>query len=105
MSTPTTQAERQAFARARARERRAIELAPLRSEIAHAIEEVGWRRAKPVVATVLAPRWHVGGPKGQWWEHVGKRSGARILAGLKSLPVQSHFDLSTTASQPKRILS
>jgi hypothetical protein len=96
--------QRQAIACAQARRDR--DLAPLRTEVAAAIAAVGWRRAKPLVAAALGPRWHVDGPRGPWWEHVGKRSGARILAGLRALPVQGRLALiAERAPQPKRSLT
>jgi hypothetical protein len=104
MSGRRTLAERRAVAIARARERRDRELVPLRAEVAEAIAAVGWRRARPVVASVLGPRWHVGGPRGTWWEHVGKRSGARILARLRALPVQGRLPFGRTP-QPRRNLA
>jgi hypothetical protein len=88
-----TLAERRRVAIARARARREQELAPLRAEVARAVAAVGWRRAKPVIAQVLGPRWHVGGPRGPWWDHVGRRSGARILAELAALPAQGRLPL------------
>jgi hypothetical protein len=98
-----TLAERQRLAIARARARRDRDLAPLRAEVAATIAAVGWTRAKPVIAQVIGPRWHVGGPRGPWWEHVGQRSGARILAGLRALPVQGRLDLRPyRPSQPSR---
>ena len=63
-----------------ARARRAAELAPLRAEVARAIDRVGWRRARPVVAQVLGVRPN--GLRGGWWAKVGKRSGARLLVAL-----------------------
>ncbi len=95
--TPTA-AERRRAAIAHARARRDHDLAPLRAEVRAAIEAVGWPRAKPLVAQALAPRWHVGGPRGPWWGPVGKRAGARILADLGALPAQGRLAL----SQPRR---
>jgi hypothetical protein len=84
--------ELRTFAVARAMERRRAELTPLGSEIAAAIARVGWRRARPVIVSVLAPV-PVSGPHGAWWERVGKRSGTRIPAGLRALSVQGRLDL------------
>ena len=78
---------RQRAAIARGRERRRVELLPLRTEVAEAIEAVGWRRARPVVESVLGTV-PVTGPHGAWWGKVGKRAGAAILAGLAALPAQ-----------------
>jgi hypothetical protein len=65
---------------AASRARRAAELAPLRAEVVQAIDRVGWRRARPVVAQVLGVR--PSGLHGGWWAKVGKRSGARLLLAL-----------------------
>lgn len=87
-----TALERRAHAIARSRERRAAELAPLRAEVARRVEEVGWRQARPVVEAVMAPL-RVTGPRGAWRHRVGKRTGARLLAGLRALPVQERLTL------------
>lgn len=56
------------------------ELLPLRAEVADAIEQVGWRRARPVVEEVLGV--HASGPHGGWWGRVGKRSAPKLLRAL-----------------------
>jgi hypothetical protein len=91
-----TAAGKRNYAIAKTKERRDAELAPLRAEVAAAIAEVGWTRARPVVETVLGPGVRVSGPSSRaaWWHKVGKRSGARILAELAALPVQQRFALS-----------
>jgi len=102
MTTMTLTAEdRRHYAIVKSRARRTEQLAPLRAEIARAIVEVGWARAKPVVVAVLAPRWHVGGARGPWIEHVGVRSGQRILTGLTALPVQGRLPLTRPISTLK----
>lgn len=63
-----------------ARARRAVELAPLRADVAAAVDHVGWHGARPVVEAVLGVR--ASGRHGGWWSKVGKRSGARLLAAL-----------------------
>lgn len=94
-ATTTTQPSpadlRQRAAIARGRERRRVELLPLRTEVAEAIAAIGWRRARPVVESVLGTV-PVTGPHGAWWGKVGKRAGAAILAGLAALPVEPHQD-------------
>lgn len=103
MSTRTLDHDaRQRYAIARAREARREALAPIRSEVADAIALVGWRRAKPVVVAVMAPV-SVSGRHGAWWERVGVRSGARILAGLDAIPRQGRLSLGP-ASHPPRSL-
>ena len=100
-----TYEDRRHYAIVQARARRAKQLAPLRAEVAAAIAEVGWSRAKPVVTKALGPRWHVGGARGPWIEHVGTRAGTRILAGLRALPVQGRLGLVTSVeirSRPDR---
>ena len=84
-TTPSPADLRQRAAVAQGRERRRAELLPLRTEVAEAIEAVGWRRARPVVESVLGTV-PVTGPHDAWWGKVGKRAGAAILAGLVALP-------------------
>jgi hypothetical protein len=93
VSATLTTTQRRHYAVVQSRALRAEQLAPLRAEIAAVIAEVGWARAKPVVAAALEPRWHVGGARGPWWEHVGFRSGERILAGLRAMPRQQRLAL------------
>ena len=88
-----TALERRSYAIARSAEHRDHELAPLRAEVARAIAEVGWSRARPVVEAVLGPMVRVTGPRGAWRHRVGKRAGARIVAGLGALPVQGRLDI------------
>jgi len=88
----TVSAEVQRRAIARSRERRRAELAPLRQQVARAVAEVGWARAKPVVVAAMGPV-KVAGPRGVWAERMGKRAGARILAELRSFPVQGSLPL------------
>jgi hypothetical protein len=100
MSTRTLTAhERRRYAIVKTRERRDRELAPLRAEVARAVAEVGWTRARPVVEATMAPV-RVSGPRGVWRSRVGKRIGARILSALAALPVQERFTLSLV--QPGR---
>jgi hypothetical protein len=89
-------AQRRAIAYAR--ERRESELAPLRVQVARAVAEVGWTRARPVVAEVMAPV-PVHGPHGRWGRRIGKRNGRRLLAALSALPVQGRLGLVTTSEQ------
>ncbi len=56
------------------------ELAPLRLKVAEAIEQVGWRQARPVVEEVLGV--HASGPHGGWWSKVGKRAAPKLLQML-----------------------
>ncbi|HXW79548.1 MAG TPA: hypothetical protein VEJ84_08615, partial [Acidimicrobiales bacterium] len=65
---------------AAARTARRHELLPLRSEVAEAIEKIGWRSARPVVEEVLGV--HAAGPHGGWWSRVGKRNGPVLLRAL-----------------------
>ena len=103
MSTTLTAAQRRYSAIVKSRAVRAEQLAPLRAEIAAALAEVGWARAKPVVAAALAPRWHVGGARGPWWDHVGVRSGRRILTGLQAMPRQQRLALGAVTHPPRTI--
>lgn len=99
-------AERQAYAIARAREERRVELAPLRQEVANAIAVLGWRRAGPVVRAVMAPV-PVSGLHGGWWSVVGKRNGARLLealAGVSEPPRQRRFAFEPLVTHPIRTL-
>lgn len=96
-ATTLTAHERRQRAIARSRERREHELAPLRSEVDRAVAEVGWRQARPIVEAVMAPV-RVTGPRGVWRSRVGKRTGARILAGLRALPVQGHLNLGSAVN-------
>jgi hypothetical protein len=69
-----------------AQQKRAAQLAPLHAEIGAAIERLGWRRARPIVADVIGHA--TGGCHGSWRRKVGKRNGARLLARLQAEPVQ-----------------
>jgi len=82
--TARTAEDRRVHAIAVATQKRREELAPLRLEVAEAIDVVGWRRAKPVIKGVLGTV-PVTGLHGGWWSKVGKRSGAAILEGLAGL--------------------
>ncbi|HVC14459.1 MAG TPA: hypothetical protein VND62_06330 [Acidimicrobiales bacterium] len=93
--------QRKRYAIARTRERRADELAPLLAQVDRSVAEVGWRRARAVVADAMAPV-RVTGPRGAWRRRMGKRTGARILAGLSTLPVQGRLPLN---AQPGRTLT
>lgn len=105
MTAALTDHERRRRVIAHARDRRTAELAPLRAEVARAVAEVGWTRARPVVEAALGPGIHVSGPRGAWRGRVGKRAGARILAGLAALPAQLALPLShpapTVRSSPR----
>lgn len=98
-----TAAERRVYAIARSRERRAAELAPIVAEIDRLVAEVGWRRARPVVEAAIGPLVRVTGPRGAWRHRVGKRTGARIVAGLVALPVQERFDLVHVTSASRNL--
>lgn len=68
------------------------ELAPLRLEVSQAIDAIGWRKARPIVESVLC--LHASGPRGGWWAAVGKRAGAKLLSALaeaKESPRQDPF--------------
>ena len=91
--------ERQRYAIGKARERRAVERAPIRAEVDRLVADVGWRQARPVVAAVMAPV-RVTGPRGVWRHRVGKRAGARLVDGLGVLPAQGCLPLH--ASHPCR---
>ncbi len=88
-----TALERRRYAIVKGAEHREHDLAPLRAEVARAVAEVGWARARPVVEAVLGPMVRVTGPRGAWRHRVGKRAGARIVAGLGALPVQGRLAL------------
>ena len=92
--TVLTAHECQSYAIGKARERRAVELAPIRTEVDRLVAEVGWRRARPVLRGILGPHVLVSRPAGKWRARVGKRAGARIAAALSALPVQKRFPLS-----------
>ncbi|MGH9291608.1 MAG: hypothetical protein ACRDZ6_02345 [Acidimicrobiales bacterium] len=82
----------------RSRERRRVELAPLRSAVADEIERLGWRTAKPLVVEIMAPL-RIVGPRGGWWSAVGKRQGPRLLEALRETPApprQQRFPLGRT---------
>jgi hypothetical protein len=93
-----TAAQRRAIARSR--EARRIKLAPLHAEIEAAIADVGWRRARPVIQSVLEPL-HVAGRRGRWWERVGVRAGSRILAELREMPCQGRLPFGPSGRRPK----
>lgn len=57
--------------------------------MADAIKVVGWSKARPVIEGALGTV-PVKGSHGAWWGQVGKRAGARILAGLAAIPVEPH---------------
>jgi hypothetical protein len=72
--------ERRSYAISKTRDRRRVELTPLREEIDNAITRVGWRRARPIVEQVMGlpvPR-----QRGAWRSKVGKRSGQKLLKAL-----------------------
>jgi hypothetical protein len=75
----------------RARSRRESELGPLRAHLAILISEVGWTRARPIVASVLG--YQPTSPRGSWLKHMGKRNARRIVAGLGNLPGQRRLPL------------
>jgi hypothetical protein len=66
--------------------RRQRQLEPLHADIAHAIEQLGWRRARPIVIDVIGNAR--GGRRGTWWRNVGKRNGTKLLGRLQAEPVQ-----------------
>ena len=93
MTAPVLTAhERRRRAIARSQERRAVELAPLLERIDELVHEVGWSQARPVVEGVMAPI-RVTGPRGVWRSRMGRRTGARLVAGLSALPAQEHLEL------------
>jgi hypothetical protein len=77
--------------------RRRDELAPLLEEIDAYIAEVGWRRAREVIAETIYPSelgasdLPVIAKRGPWRYRVGKRNGKRILAALSELPVEGRL--------------
>lgn len=89
--------DRRHHAIAKARERRAAELAPVLAEIDRAVRSVGWAAARPVVVNAMSPV-RVTAPRGVWRQRIGKRAGRRILAGLAGLPVQQRFPLAASQS-------
>lgn len=99
MSTLTAH-ERQQYAIARGRERRAVELAPLVAEVDRLVVEVGWHQARPLVEDVMAPV-RVTGPRGRWRQRIGKRTGTRLVAALAALPAQQRLPL-VPVSRPTR---
>jgi len=82
---------RQERAIALATETRRTELLQLRTEIANLIEEVSFRKAKPVLMKYTG-RPIIGGVHGEWWRYVGKRNGPLIQADLEALRPLSLFD-------------
>ena len=72
--------------------RRQDELAPLLEEIDARIDEVGWRRARPIVTETI---YHADelplARSGPWRYRVGKRNGKKILAALSELPVEGRL--------------
>ena len=99
--TLDTEARRR-YAVARAGEVRREALAPIRSEVAAAIAEVGWRKAKPVVVAVMAPVG-VTGRHGTWWHYVTKRRATRLLAGLHAIPRQGRLFGERTLQPPRSL--
>lgn len=95
-----TAKQRQRYAIARSRERRAAEMAPLLAKVDRLIGEAGWRQAAAVVEVVMAPV-RVTGPRGVWRRRVGKRTGTRLLAALSALPAQQRLPL-VQVSRPTR---
>jgi hypothetical protein len=80
-------AERQrTWAIMNARQRRMRQLAPLHADITRAIEQLGWKRARPIVVDVVGHAH--GGRRGTWWRKVGKRNGTKLLTRLRAEPVQ-----------------
>jgi hypothetical protein len=73
--------ERRNYAIARAMQQRRAELRPAREEIAELIDQIGWRRARPLVRAAL------GRPvqrAGLW--RLGKRDTHRVLIALRERP-------------------
>jgi hypothetical protein len=90
---------RQAYAISRARLQRNAELATLRASIIGLVADVGWQRARPVIASVLG---HVPNhPRGAWSKHLGKRKATRIIAALRTLPAQGRLELETSATEDR----
>jgi hypothetical protein len=75
----------------RARSRREAELAPLRANLAILIREVGWKHARPIVASVLG--YQPTSPRGSWLKRTGKRNAHRIVTELGTLPGQRRLPL------------
>lgn len=72
--------------------RRRDELAPLLEEIDARIDEVGWRRARPIVTQAIYHACELPvALHGPWRYRVGKRNGKRILAALAELPVEGRL--------------
>lgn len=84
--------ERQQYAIARSRERRAAEMSSLVAEIDRLVAAVGWRQARPLVEDVMAPV-RVTGSRGRWRQRIGKRTGRRLLEALCALPAQGRLAL------------
>lgn len=63
-------------------EERRNDLLPLRREVDRLIDEVGWRRARPIVAEVLG--FDPIRQRGAWWARVGKRAGTKLVKRLET---------------------
>jgi hypothetical protein len=83
-----------------ARRRRTRELAPLHAQIAAAIEQIGWRTARPLVIAIVGHAH--GGRHGGWWHKVGKRNGTKLLAALHAVPLQPTLFDETTGTEATR---
>jgi hypothetical protein len=78
-----TPEQRRNYAITRAMERRRAELRPSREEIAELIDQIGWRRARPLVRAALGrPAQRAG-----LWR-LGKRDTHRVLVALRERPEQ-----------------
>lgn len=73
--------QREAIHRAELARRKEIE--PLRLALDDLIASVGWRRAKPVIESVLGHP--VERQRGTWWREMGKRNIQKVTKALDTL--------------------
>ena len=73
----------QEHAIAAARQAYRLEVLPLREQVSDLVDQVGWRRARPVVEEVL--KVHASGPRGGWWSKVTRRRAVELIAVLSQL--------------------
>ena len=72
----------QEHAIAMVREAYRAEVLPIRQRVSDLIDQMGWRRARPIIEEVLGT--HATSPRGGWWAGVDKRTGPRLVAALEN---------------------
>jgi hypothetical protein len=92
--------ECRSYAISKARDRRRVELTPLREEIDNAITRIGWRRARPIVEQVMG--FPISRQRGAWWSKVGKRNGQKLLVALAKPQRRSRQDRPASSMMDRR---